>query len=245
MKISMLMPAYNCPIELLERAVISVMGQTHKDFEIVIKDGNPARPACFSARFGKLANELGSKLKYIVSLDSRDDKKGRSGFYQALNVCMTEATGDVFSFLAGDDERGDADVLVVANERFEAYGSRPFLLYGDCERINKDGSHYSVVCPGSGQQVSNPVTFDELLRDNRLLTPAVFWNRAVFEKFGLFDESLDWVADYEYWLRIWRGIDKEYIPKSMGRYRIWEVSEQFKNCAQTGIQTQAFIGRYR
>lgn len=245
MKISMLMPVYSCPPELLEKAIVSVMEQTHADFEIVIKDGDSTNPAIDNSRFTELRKELGSKLIYELSLDSRDSERGRSGFYQALNVCTTKATGDIFSFLAGDDERGESDVLAIVNERFEKHGPSPFLLYGDYEKINKDSSYHSVVHPGSGQQVSNPVTFEELLCDNRLLTPAVFWNRAVYEKYGLFDESLDWVADYEYWLRIWRGVDKEYVPRTMGRYRIWEVSEQFKNCVQTGIQTQEFITRYR
>ena len=45
MRISILMPVYNCPPDLLEKALQSVFDQTFKDWEIVDKDGNPDQPA--------------------------------------------------------------------------------------------------------------------------------------------------------------------------------------------------------
>jgi glycosyltransferase involved in cell wall biosynthesis len=251
MKISMLMPVYSCPPLLLEKAIRSVLEQTHQDFEIVIADGNTKDPAVENSAIFNLFNSLGSKVKYQLLTDSRDDENKRSGFYMSLNRAMRLATGDVLSFLAGDDERGPSDVLSSVNERFQKHGPSPLLLYGDCGRVdlkNRPVSEHEggfVVRPGMGMSVSNPITFDEMLVRMSLLTPAVFWNRAVYEKFGEFDETFDWAADYEYWLRIWKGVDKEYISKVMGIYRLWPTSQNSKNGELAHAQGDEIIRRYK
>ena len=245
MKISMLMPVYRVPPDLLAKALASVFSQTHTDFEVIIRDGSLEHPAVEDARIKFVLDNPGSHVIYSIGQDSRDDIARRSGFYQALNWCMRNARGDIFSFLAGDDERGVPEVLEWVNERFEAHGPSPFLLYGDCDKIRYDSSLDVVVPPGQMRPVSNPITYEEMMRSNMLCTPAVFWNRAVVEKFGYFDETFDWAADIEYWLRIWRGIDKEYLPKSIGRYRDWETSQNAKNGGAAHEQMLRAQERYR
>jgi hypothetical protein len=227
------------------------MNQTHQDFEIVIVDGDLTHPAAGHEDFSSLMNSLGPKLIYNLMPDSRDDEKRRSGFYMSLNRCMNLATGDIFSFLAGDDERGCSGVLASANERFENHGPSPFLLYGDCGRVDFNNTPLNehrggyMVRPGIGMPVSNPISFEEMLQRTCLSTPAVFWNRAVYEKFGGFNETYDWAADHEYWLRIWKDIDKEYIPKVMGIYRCWETSQNAKNGEAAQSQAKEFVRRYK
>ncbi len=217
MKISMLMPVYNTPPELLEKAIKSVIAQKHQDFEIVIKDGNPDNPAFMNKGIRALFESLGTKLVHEASPDVVGPRQ-KISFYPALNWCTQHATGDVFSFLAGDDERGDENVLTYVNEQFEKHPG-PFLLYSAIKWVNYDSSLHSFRRPAV-----LPVTFEALKKENLLFTPAVFWNRAVYEKIGLFDLSLNFSADYDYWLRAWQAADTMYSTRILGTYRKWSTS---------------------
>src|SRR4029077_8878218 len=44
-----------------------------------------------------------------------------------------------------------------------------------------------------------------------LCQPAVFWRREAMERFGIFDDTLHYALDYDYWLRIGREIDFSYL----------------------------------
>ncbi len=244
MKISILMPIYDCPSDLLLKAIKSITSQSHQDWEILIRDGCLNRPAIENPEVKNLLDTECQKIVYYLEEDGRDDIAHRSGVYTALNWGMRRATGDIFSFQSGDDERGDSEVLACVNERFEKHGPSPFLIYGDCDKIRKDGSLDVVVPPGQMRPVSNPITYEEMMQSNMLCTPAVFWNRAVIEKFGYFDETYDWAADIDYWLRIWKGIDKEYLPQSIGKYRDWEVSGNVKNTSRVEEQAAEIWNKY-
>src|SRR6185369_5676723 len=47
-----------------------------------------------------------------------------------------------------------------------------------------------------------PFDLDDVRRTGFLAQPAVFWRRRVFEAEGPFDESLRYVADCDYWMRV-------------------------------------------
>lgn len=88
---SVVLPTYNRPA-MLRRAVGSVLGQTFRDFElIVVDDGSTAW--CASA----LADVDDSRLRLIRNSTNR-------GAAEARNVGMDAARGDYLSFLDDDDE---------------------------------------------------------------------------------------------------------------------------------------------
>lgn len=229
MKISMLMTTYNNPADLVEKSIMSVVNQTHQDFELLIKDGDVSHPATDSPTIRNLIESLGGKVKYTCSKDGPPPNEcGHSthnGPFEAINWCIRQSTGDILSFLSVDDERGEPTVLRDVHEEFELHGSTPFMLYGACEWINRQGRHIAFKQPPIV-----PITFEGLLYDYTLYTPSIFWNRAVNEKFGVFDEEhYKWCGDLDFWLRVWRGIDTKFTPKVIGKHRRWEVSLSHDN----------------
>jgi glycosyltransferase involved in cell wall biosynthesis len=228
MKISVLMPTYNCPSDLLVKSLTSVTSQLYSDFEIIIKDGDIHRPAIANPAIASILENLGEKAKYINSPDGPPADEsgafGHNGFYEALNQCVRESTGDILCLLCSDDERGDAGTLSYVNDEFERHGPTPFCLYGMCEWINRQGEHIAFKQPHT-----IPITYENIICDYPFYTPSIFWNRAVHDKFGLFDLNYWWCADFEFWLRVWRGIDSKFAPRVIGKYRIWETSQAREN----------------
>jgi hypothetical protein len=235
------MPIYKCPIELLEKSILSVVRQTYQDFEIIIKDGDIQNPAVDSTTFYNLIKLYGSFIKYEASSESADRANKQNSYYEALNRCIQVSTGDILTILSGDDERGGPFVLQHVNDEFEKHGPSPFCLYGACEWINVIGEH---IC--FKQSPVLPVTFDEILRDNPFYTPSIFWNRAVFDKFGLFDTAnYPWCADLDFYLKTWRGIDSKFTPEVIGKYRHWAVSQQRDHGDLAGAEGTKILEKWR
>lgn len=240
MKISVLMPTYRCPSELFEKALLSVLDQDYSNYEIIIKDGDTENPAINSPRIRDLI-ESNNNIVYEVSPESADRANRQNSYYDALNRCIQISDGDIFTVLSSDDERGGPDTLRHVSDQFEQHGNTPLCLYGVCEWINRTGEHIAFKQPPV-----LPVTFDVILNDFPFYTPAVFWNRAVHDKFGLFDATnFPWCADLDFWLKTWRGIDSGFTPEVIGRYRHWEVSQQRDNGLLAGAEGTRILEKWR
>lgn len=243
MKISILMPTYDCPRDLLSRSLMSVFEQTHKDVEIVIKDGSVNNPALNDvANLDLYLSKYPEQIKYVCSPETTPSEQlGRfrhNGFYEALNQCIEMATGDILCLLCSDDDRGPIDTLEYVNEEFERRDKSPFFLYGACDWIDRDGRYLETKTPPV-------VTFESLLRDYTLFTPSLFWNKAVHENFGFFNEKLAWCADVDFWLRCWRGMETKQTLKVLGRYRVWGTSQARANESELWKQSRLIQENHR
>ena len=54
-------------------------------------------------------------------------------------------------------------------------------------------------------------SYPRLLEVCYLCQPAVFWRREVMERFGIFDATLQYAMDYDYWLRIGKDLPFHYL----------------------------------
>lgn len=240
MKISILMPTYKCPPELFEKALMSVFRQVYDDYEIIIKDGDEENPAIHNPRIMNIYNAYPDKMDYWCAAETANRENKQNSYYEALNYCIEKSTGDILTVLSSDDEHGDHFTFKHVNDEFMDHGSGPFCLYGACEWINREGKHIYYKQPPV-----NPVTFEDILRDNPFYTPSIFWNRAVFDKFGLFDTNFPWCADLDFYLKTWRGIDSKFTPEVIGRYRQWEVSQQRDNGLEAGQEGTKILEKWR
>ena len=110
-KISVIVPVYNVPSELLINCVNSIKNQTIKDIEIIlIDDGTPETS-------GKVCDELSSKDKRIKVI--HQDNKGLCG---ARNRGVNAANGKWITFVDGDDwiEKKTYETLYNKVEKYNA-----------------------------------------------------------------------------------------------------------------------------
>src|SRR5262249_14132896 len=106
---------------------------------------------------------------------------------------------------------------------FSEYPHADFI-YGDGDVIDADGKtvwewlsrpyHHSVMT--SYHFLWNDFT-------NYIMQQATFWKTSVSEEIGLFDESLHFAMDAEYWIRAAaEGLQLQLLPEKLGKFRMIE-----------------------
>lgn len=160
----------------LSESVQSVLGQSLADFELlIVNDGSADVEPFPDPRIRVLEN------------------RGRGGV-PARNLGITSARGDNVAFLDDDDIWTDADHLQRAADILGA--GVPFLF--------ADGTMQFASEPG-------PRLFDRdadaasLAKDNTILISAVCYKKSLHDELGMFDETLPFYWDWDWYLRVARG----------------------------------------
>lgn len=171
--VSVIVPVYNGE-EYLAEALESVLAQDYHPTEIIVVDDGSTDGTA------QVASRLKDSIRYIY--------QPNSGPAAARNRGLSAAGGEVIGFL-------DADDMWV--------GDKLELQTG---RLAGDSSAQVVI--GSVQNVEDLKTVGGELRFEKLSEPMVplmlgsaLFRRAVFDKVGLFDETLTFCEDWDWFMR--------------------------------------------
>lgn len=161
-------------LEGLKRTVESVVGQTWKEFEYIIIDGGSTDGS---------AEYIDSQSRNFDYWVSEPDK----GIYNAMNKGIIKATGEYLLFLNSGDHFFDDDVL---------QGSHQFLIQKEliCFNLNFRDQTNSWV-----GKAPERLSFSHFI-SNTLPHPATFIKKNIFDKVGLYDESLKIVSDWKFFV---------------------------------------------
>ncbi|WP_144701089.1 glycosyltransferase [Fictibacillus phosphorivorans] len=197
-KVSIIIPFYNCPY--IDKAIESALNQTHKNVEvIVINDGSTLHNE-------KIIPYL-NKIKYI--------KKGNGGTASALNTGIRHASGDYFAWLSSDDLFHPAKIEKQLRFMKVNHAS---ACYSNFNIINEQGA---IVTYSQGQAFPNQVLFLKRMRRGCVINGCtVMLKMGIFKELGLFDETLRYTQDYEYWLRVLAKYRFYYCPEILVNYRV-------------------------
>ena len=196
MKISVVTPSLNQACFLLAN-IDSVANQTFTNCEHIIIDG------C-------------SNDGTVDILKSHTDilwvSEPDSGQANAVNKGLLMATGDIIGWLNADDvyEPHCLERVVYAFSRDPSLG----LLYGSYKLIDSAGQIIKTVSaePWRYKKLTNrPYSF--------IANQTVFIRREVFRDVGLVDESLHFVMDHDYWIRVGARWKVACIPDVLAGYR--------------------------
>jgi len=187
MRISIVIPSYQ-QAEFLPATLDSVLSQNIPDVEVMVRDG------------GSTDGSVDILRKYEGQIDwlSRPDY----GQAHAINEGLREATGEIVAYLNSDDVYYPG-ALAQVRSYFQEH-PECWFLYGDADHLYADGS---VMEP----YYCEPWDYERLQDICFLCQPAVFWRRKALERFGFFDDTLNYALDYEYWLRAGRETDFHYL----------------------------------
>ncbi|MBO4374607.1 MAG: glycosyltransferase [Lachnospiraceae bacterium] len=116
----------------IERTIRSVLGQTYKNIEYIIKDGGSDDDTLKICRqFEKEFEKEGMTMKIISSPDG--------GIYDAMNKGIDEAAGDIVGILNSDDIYEKDTVRIMAKE----YAKQDFdLAFGDIRMVLPSGKTF-------------------------------------------------------------------------------------------------------
>jgi len=199
--VSVVIPTYNRE-RFLPPCIDSALAQDYPAFEVVVvddgsTDGTP-----------KVCEAYGSKIRYF--------RKPNGGAASALNYGIGKMRGTWFKWLSSDDELepGALSALV------EGARSGAEVVYGDFAKIDP-----------RERVIGKYHERDFHSQDDFVV--GLWWHfagsagaamvqRACFDRVGLFDETLRYAEDYDWWLRaaMVHGIKFKHIPVSVARYRI-------------------------
>lgn len=207
-KISILVPLYNTPMNFLNEMIDSVRNQTYQNWELCLADGSDAEHA-----------EVGARCKEYAASDSRivyRKLEKNEGIAGNTNQCYKLATGEYIGLFDHDD------VL------------HPSVLYEYVKVINEQGADY-IYCDETtfkGDSIDNMITLhfkpdfsvDNLRANNYICHFSVF-ARELLEGTELFRSGFDGSQDHDMILRLTSNAGKiVHVPKLLYYWRSHKAS---------------------
>jgi len=213
MKLSIITINYNDK-EGLRKTIQSVLSQTFTDYEYLIIDGGSTDGSL------DVIKEYEDKITYWIS--EKDN-----GIYNAMNKGIVKSKGEYLQFL----NSGDYLVNDAVFENMIAGLPECDMAYGNCVLVFPDGKTKTEYPNESG------ITFETFFRAT-INHQSAFFNRKLFDKYGLYDEQLKLASDWKFFFiafgmneshTVYRNFDMVFYDMSgisIGGQHIWEAEKQ-------------------
>ena len=176
--------------EALRENLISLRNQTYKNIEIiVIEDGENISEQMVKREFSDLN----------ILYEATGKNVGRS---KAANIAMSKATGKYLNFLDDDDiffpNHVETLVKVIENNNYDIVYDGAFET--KINVISKKPYKYEVKAKGLCE--SKKYSKKRLYRVNLFPIQTVMFKRDLFIECGGFDENIDALEDWDFWVRL-------------------------------------------
>ena len=201
-RVTIVTPSYNQG-RFIEAAIRSVLLQGYPNLEYIIIDGGSSDNSV------QIIKKYEPWLAYWVSEEDR-------GQAHAINKGFARATGDIYAYLNSDDffEPGALHACALAFR-----GGHQWVV--GRVRCWQEGVGYwpFPVLPGK--------SFAKWLLSCPVAQPGSFWSADLHREMGQFREDLNYVIDYEFWLRLRfiRKMEPFFINQSIAVYRLHSQSK--------------------
>jgi len=213
MKVSIVTPSYNQG-QFIERTLLSVANQSGAEIEHVVFDGGSTDETV------DVLKEFSPPVRWV----SKKDK----GQTDALNQGIQETDGDIIGWLNSDDTYYPGAIARVVE--FFAANPDVDVMYGLADYTDVDDHPFD-------EYPTEPWDFERLKDTCFICQPALFFRRRVVDEFGLFDDSLNYCMDYEYWLRLGKGgVKFAFLDEKLATSRLYAenktMSAKVKVCTE-------------
>lgn len=140
------------------------------------------------------------------------------GQSHAINKGLRRATGDIVAWLNSDDLYTPGALSRVV----DAFAKAPdrHWLVGRCDIIDHHNRPIRRWITAYKNRRLDRYCFRNLLRENFVSQPAVFWRRNILDKTGPLDESLYFTMDYDLWLRLGMLGDPILLEPTLAQFRL-------------------------
>lgn len=227
-RITVITPSFN-QAKFIKKTIDSVLVQNYPDVEYLVYDGGSTDGTVDVLR------SYGRKIRWISQKD-----KGQS---EAINQGLKKATGEIVCFLNSDDYF-TSDCLFTVGNYFKENPKSQWVT-GKCKVVNS-----------KNQEIRKLVTiyknfFLKYFRNRSILQiinyisqPSTFWRKTLVEKIGLFDVTLNYSMDYDYWLKMIDKCPLYFIDKYLSCYRVHDSSKAVTSPRLQFSAEFAIVNRY-
>jgi glycosyltransferase involved in cell wall biosynthesis len=164
----------------IEATIRSIQAQTYGRYEHIVVDGGSTDETVDILR----------RLEGTYPMRWLSEPDG--GMYDAVNKGLRLASGDILAYLNSDDLYFPWTLETVVQRLREQ--PEVDVVFGDALNVDDATAEQRVYW-------APRFDLDDLRRFGFLPQPTVFWRRRLMTDVGLFDTSLRYVADCDYWMR--------------------------------------------
>lgn len=223
--ISIVTPSYNQG-KYIDRTLQSIIEQADPSFNIeyLIFDAiSTDETDAVIKKYLPRLKRAGIDVTYV-----REKDKGQS---DAINKGLSQASGDILTYLNSDDyyERG---VLKKVARYFSSHPQAQWA-FGGWNVVTESEKKFRSVQPDRFNAFA--------LRSyaSNIGQPSCFFRRSLFRKVGPFDESLHLAMDYDMWLRFLKLAAPHLLPFTVANLRYYSGAKSSQNMVRHN--TQAFL----
>ncbi|TML15148.1 MAG: glycosyltransferase [Actinobacteria bacterium] len=204
--VSIVTPSYN-QARFLEETMRSVLEQDYEPIEYIVVDGGSADGSVDVIRRHE------DRLAWWVSEPDR-------GQAHAINKGFGRARGEYLGWLNSDDTLLPGAISRLASELDSDPGLS--VAYGDAVWLDEDSRQL-------GPQRARELDVRAMARSGsaHVLQPASLWRREAWERAGPLDESLHYVFDTVFFLRMAALGRASYLAEPLAGYRIHPASKTY------------------
>lgn len=225
--VSVIVPNFNGE-RFLDETLGSIFSQDYPHIEVILVDGASSDASLqVAARY--------PDLKII----SRPDK----GQAHAINRGLLAARGDILAYLNSDDLYRPGAVTAIV----EHFRRRPdaMIICGACDYIDEASNVIGKLIQPKFSGVRGIVRYWGWERWHTIPQQACFWRRELTERIGLFDCSLHFVMDLDYWIRAAQNFAIETAPETLAAFRLVAGTKTVSQTDRMYLEEYATFRKYR
>lgn len=196
-KVSIVLPTYNGE-KYIRQSIDSIINQTFTDWELIIVDD------CSTDNTLDIVNEYAKKDNRIRIIHNKINQK----LPNSLNIGFAVSNGEYLTWTSDDNyylSDAFSQMLDVLDNDYEK-----IMVCADMEIINEFGQ---VI-------YREPSYNDKEISVVNHVGACFLYKRCVKDDVGIYDDSLKYVEDYDFWMRIRKRYGKiNHINKILYRYR--------------------------
>jgi glycosyltransferase involved in cell wall biosynthesis len=193
--------------EGLKKTIESVVTQTFNDYEYIVIDGSSTDGSV------DIIKQYADKITYWVS---EPDK----GIYNAMNKGILKAKGEYCQFLNSGDTLVNNNILKkVFDEKLQED-----IIYGNVFSLSKNGDKSIANAPDKWTLIT--------FLNETIAHQAAFIRRQLFSEISLYDETLNIISDWKFFVLAIIVHNKSYIhlPYCISIWENWGISNDINKC---------------